>query len=41
MHFYAIDYVVSDKKDDLQHRRKTLRYLAIIEAALIEYIIVR
>ena len=29
---YIRGYVVSEKKDDLQHRRKTLRYLAI-EAA--------
>ena len=30
----AIDYVVSHNKDDLQHRRKTLRHLAIIKAVL-------
>jgi hypothetical protein len=38
MRYLAIDYVSKEKKDDLQHRRKTLRYLAIIEAALVDYI---
>ncbi len=40
LRYLAIDYVVSEKKDDLQHERKTLRYLAIIKA-LVYYIRVR
>jgi hypothetical protein len=40
LRYLAIDYVVSEKKNDLQHERKTLRYLAIIKA-LVDYITVR
>jgi hypothetical protein len=40
LRYLAIDYVVSEKKDDLQHETNTLRYLAIIKA-LVDYITVR
>jgi len=35
--YLDIDYVVLEKKDDVQHERKTLRYLAIIKS-LVGYI---